>query len=114
MRNILQFINLMKAVQKKSCYSLSQFFQKQPQNPALEGIPDPEKTGWKLGELLSQIEDCTSGERLGIETLLWRARGYSCGEISNLYGIIGKLTRKRIAQTKKKLKKDPELLRALH
>ncbi len=81
---------------------------------ALEGIPDPEKTGWKLRELLSQIEDCTPGEKLGIEALLWRARGYSCGEIGNLYGITGKLASKRIAQAKKKLKKDPELLRALH
>lgn len=63
--------------------------------------------------LLQAKKGCTKPERQGIEALCRKIAGYSCSEIGQALGISRDLVNKQMSCARKKLKSDPEFLRAV-
>lgn len=82
---------------------------------SLKALPDRADSSFEeaIQFLLQAKEGCTQPERQGIEALCRKIAGYSCSEIGQALGISRNLVNKQMSCARKKLKCDPDFLRAV-
>lgn len=82
---------------------------------SLKALPDRADSSFEeaIQFLLQAKEGRTQPERQGIEALCRKIAGYSCAEIGQALGISRDLVNKQMSCARKKLKCDPDFLRAV-
>lgn len=82
---------------------------------SLQDLPDRAESSVTeaIQFLLQANEGCTKPERQGIEALCRKIAGYSCSEIGQALGISRDLVNKQMSCARRKLKSDPDFLRAV-
>lgn len=82
---------------------------------SLKALPDRSESSVTdaIQFLLQAKKGCTKPERQGIDALCRKIAGYSCSEIGQDLGISQDLVNKHMSCARKKLKNDPDFLRAV-